>query len=140
MTFRFFHNCDEFLDYYFSAELNDCFTLFIDQIGKDEAYIDDSWISWCLVSLGIEPVALIGYRRDDQFNSVHIASFEVSSNYRGIGLGTMVMKQFIKQYCDRPSVTLYAEDKNESFYENLGFEKEPKNGPYFYRLQVTKNA
>lgn len=133
MTFRFFHNCDEFLNYYFTTGLLDSFTLILEQLEKDDCYVDDSWINWCLASLDTEPVALIGYRRDDEFNSFHITSFEVNSYYRGIGLGTMALRDFIKMYCDRPSVTLYAEPKNDHFYRNLGFEKDSKVSPFFYR-------
>lgn len=139
MNFKFFDSCDDFLQYYFELGLDTQFELFLEQTEKDENYLNDEWITWCAVEYetedGVIPMALIGFREEEEFDSNHISSFEVNINYRSMGFGTMVLKEFIKLYCDKPFVTLYAEPKNNDFYVKLGFEKDPSINKNFYILE-----
>ena len=136
MNFKFFNNCEEFLAYYFEQGLTTCFELVMEQFEKDPCYLDDEWIKWCVAEYetedGIVPMAVIGFRKEDSFNSDHISSFEVNANYRSLGFGTQILTEFIKEYCSSPYITLYAEDKNQCFYIKLGFEKDTDVSPYFY--------
>lgn len=134
MNYKFFNNCDEMLTYYFENGMDTCFSLVLEQIEKDDCYLDDDWIQWCVVEFeegdSVQPLALIGTRRVPcVMNSTHISSFEVNINYRGLGFGKMILKEFMDTYC-KDIVTLYAEDKNRGFYEKLGFVKQTE--PYFY--------
>lgn len=136
MRFNFFNSCDEFIEYYFEQGMQTCFELIMDQFEKDACYLDDEWISWCVAEYetenGVIPMAVIGFRKEESFNSDHISSFEVNINYRQLGFGSLILNDFIKNYCSMPYITLYAEDKNEGFYTRLGFEKDTDVGPYFY--------
>lgn len=141
MNFNFFDSCDDFLRYYFEQGLISQFTLVLSQFEKDECYLDDTWVKWCAVEYetedGVVPMAIIGYREDDEFNSDHIASYEVNINYRSLGFGTLIMNEFIETYCDKPYITLYAEPKNDEFYTKLGFRRDSSVNRYFY---VKENA
>lgn len=136
MNFKFFNNCEEFLAYYFEQGLTTCFELVMEQFEKDPCYLDDEWIKWCVAEYetedGIVPMAVIGFRKEDSFNSDHISSFEVNINYRQLGFGSLILNEFMKEYCSMPYVTLYSEDKNAGFYTKLGFEKDTDVSPYFY--------
>lgn len=136
MRFNFFNSCDEFIEYYFEQGMQTCFKLIMDQFEKDACYLDDEWISWCVAEYetedGVIPMAVIGFRKDESYNSDHISSFEVNINYRQLGFGSLILNDFIKNYCSMPYITLYAEDKNEGFYTKLGFEKDTDVSPYFY--------
>lgn len=129
MNFIFFDSCDDFLKYYFENSLISCFTLVLEQFEKDSCYLDDSWISWCAVEQETddEPIiiALIGFRKDEELKSDHITSFEVNLNYRDLGYGTLVLKEFIDTYCKESRVTLYSAPKNANFYKHLGFSNVP---------------
>lgn len=134
MNYKFFNNCDEMLNYYFENAMDSAFPLVMEQIEKDMCYLNDDWIQWCVVEFEegdtAQPLALIGTRRVPcVMNSTHISSYEVNVNYRGLGFGTMILKEFIDTYCEK-IVTLYAEDKNRNFYEKLGFVRQTE--PYFY--------
>ena len=83
MNYKFFNNCDEMLTYYFENGMDTCFDLVLEQIEKDECYLDDDWIQWCVVEFeegdSVQPLALIGTRRVPcVMNSTHISSFEVN--------------------------------------------------------------
>lgn len=136
MNFKFFNTCEEFLAYYFEQGLTTCFELVMEQFEKDPCYLDDEWIKWCVAEYetedGVVPMAVIGFRKEDSFNSDHISSFEVNANYRSLGFGTQILTEFIKDYCSSPYITLYAEDKNQGFYTKLGFEKDTDVSQYFY--------
>lgn len=136
MRFNFFNSCDEFLEYYFEQGMSTCFELIMDQFEKDTCYLDDEWINWCVAEYetedGVIPMAVIGFRKDESYSSDHISSFEVNVNYRSLGFGSLILNDFIKDYCSMPYITLYAEDKNEGFYTKLGFEKDTDVSPYFY--------
>lgn len=140
MTFRFFKNCDDFLKYYFNNDMNDSFELVREQIEKDQCYLDDNWIQRCVVEYdtnsGIIPIATIGFRKNEDFNSDHITTFEVNRNYKDMGFGSTILKNFIENYCKMPRVTLYAEDKNRNFYEKLGFIKDTSVGKFFYKKEL----
>lgn len=116
MNFKFFNTCEEFLTYYFEQGLTTCFELVMEQFEKDPCYLDDEWIKWCVAEYetedGVVPMAVIGFRKEDSFNSDHISSFEVNINYRRIGFGSLILNEFMQEYCSMPYVTLYAEDKN----------------------------
>lgn len=136
MRFNFFNSCEEFLEYYFEQGMTTCFELVMDQFEKDSWYLDDNWIRWCVAEYetedGVIPMAAIGFRKDESYNSDHISSYEVNANYRDLGFGSLILNDFIKDYCSMPYTTLYAEDKNEGFYTKLGFEKDTDVSPYFY--------
>lgn len=136
MRFNFFNSCEEFLEYYFEQGMTTCFELVMEQFEKDSWYLDDNWIKWCVAEYetedGVIPMAVIGFRKDESYNSDHISSFEVNVNYRNLGFGSLILNDFIKNYCSMPYITLYAEDKNERFYTKLGFEKDTDVSPYFY--------
>lgn len=136
MTYNFFDNCEDFLKYYFEQGCSTCFELIMEQFEKDPCYLDDNWITWCVAEYeteeGVIPMAIIGFRKNDDYNSDHISSFEVNVNYRSLGFGSLILNEFIKEYCSMPYVTLYAEDKNMGFYTKLGFEKDTDVSPYFY--------
>lgn len=136
MRFNFFNSCEEFIEYYFEQGMSTCFELIMDQFEKDACYLDDEWISWCVAEYetedGVVPMAAIGFRKERTYNSDHISSFEVNVNYRDLGFGSLILNDFIKDYCSMPYITLYAEDKNEGFYTKLGFEKDTNVSPYFY--------
>lgn len=136
MRFNFFNSCEEFIEYYFEQGMSTCFELIMDQFEKDPCYLDDEWISWCVAEYetedGVVPMAAIGFRKEGSYNSDHISSFEVNANYRSLGFGSLILNDFMKDYCSMPYTTLYAEDKNEGFYTKLGFEKDANISPYFY--------
>ena len=136
MRFNFFNSCEEFIEYYFEQGMSTCFELIMDQFEKDACYLDDEWISWCVAEYetedGVVPMAVIGFRKEASYNSDHISSFEVNVNYRDLGFGSLILNDFIKDYCSMPYITLYAEDKNAGFYTKLGFEKDTNVSPYFY--------
>lgn len=136
MRFNFFNSCEDFLEYYFEQGMTTCFELVMEQFEKDSWYLDDNWIKWCVAEYetesGVIPMAVIGFRKDDSYNSDHISSFEVNINYRQLGFGSLILNDFIKNYCSMPYITLYAEDKNQGFYTKLGFEKDTDVSPYFY--------
>lgn len=136
MRFNFFNSCDEFIEYYFEQGMQTCFELIMDQFEKDACYLDDEWINWCVAEYetedGVIPMAVIGFRKEESYNSDHISSFEVNISYRGVGFGSLILNDFIKDYCSMPYITLYAEDKNAGFYTKLGFEKDTDVSPYFY--------
>lgn len=131
MNFKFFNSCDEFLDYYFENNMNTSFELVMQQLEKDECYFDDDWIHWIVVEfeeMGQSvPLAVIGVRNQPVLqNSDHISTFEVNINYRDMGFGKMILKEFMDTYC-KDCVTLYAEEKNRPFYEKLGFKNRGNN-------------
>lgn len=136
MNFKFFNTCEEFLTYYFEQGLTTCFELVMEQFEKDPCYLDDEWIKWCVAEYetedGVIPMAIIGFRKEESYNSDHISSFEVNIEYRGLGFGSLILNEFIKEYCSMPYVTLYSEDKNAGFYTKLGFEKDTDVSTYFY--------
>lgn len=136
MNYNFFDSCEDFLKYYFEQGLTTCFELVMEQFEKDPCYLDDNWIKWCAVEYetedGVVPMAIIGFRQNEEYNSDHISSFEVNISYRSMGFGSLILNEFIEEYCSMPYITLYAEDKNQGFYTKLGFERDPEVGCYFY--------
>ena len=94
MNFKFFNNCEEFLAYYFEQGLTTCFELIMEQFEKDPCYLDDEWIKWCVAEYETEdsviPMAIIGFRKEESYNSDHISSFEVNIEYRGLGFGSLI--------------------------------------------------
>lgn len=140
MNFKFFNSCDEFLEYYFQNAMDTSFELVMEQFEKDSCYLNDDWISWCVVEYieddFIFPLAAIGVRKDPIIpNSTHISSFEVNIQYRSLGFGKMIMKEFMDTYCE-DIITLYAEEKNRPFYEKLGFEN--TDGNFYIKDAQTK--
>lgn len=129
MNFKFFNNSEEFVNYYLDNNLDDRFELVVQMIEKDLCYIDDDWIKWCVVEYGgITPLAFIGVRVTSPIDdSVHISAYEINSDFRNLGFGSLVLKEFIKNFCNQPLVSLYAEEKNKNFYQNLGFKNVKDN-------------
>lgn len=136
MNFKFFNSCEDFLSYYFEQGMSTSFELVMEQFEKDPCYLDDNWIKWCVAEFemecGIIPLGVIGFRKNEELNSDHISSFEINIDYRDLGFGSMILNEFIKNYCSMPYITLYAEDKNMGFYTKLGFEKDESISPYLY--------
>lgn len=134
MNFKFFKSCDDFVKYYFSQNMNITFELVLEQFEKDECYLDDTWIKWCVAEFemgdGVIPMGVIGFRKTEE--SDHISSFNVNLNYRRMGFGASILTEFMNNYCSMPYITLYAERKNKLFYEKLGFKEVFKD---YYRKE-----
>lgn len=131
--FTFCKKCNDFKNEFVEQKWGFDFELTNDLLFNKGCYTSDNYHQLVKVNIkGMsEPICIIGIRHEHglKINSDHISLLDVHKDFRGKGLGKEIFSLFISNFCDKPYVTLYAEEKNQGFYEKLGFVKQNK---YFY--------
>lgn len=135
MKIEKFDTFDDFYLYITSGEykLNE-FPLVEEQLSTKECYQDDEWITWYICKdQDDEVIGIIATRKKpDLPNSIHITTLEVANYLRYQGYGSKMLKLFLKAF-DVDFVTLYAEEKNWTFYNKLGFKNSDDNPLYMIK-------
>lgn len=130
MYFLKFDNCNEFFDYFKNNNGEDDFPLVLEQILKDDCYLNDNWIEWYAYTDDSyeddsEICAIIASKKDKSTSVIpdsdHIITLEVNKNLKGKGFGKKALSKFIDRFCTSNTIELYAEKHNWGFYEKLGF-------------------
>lgn len=118
---------DSASDFYDEFDANDklknSFPMTLDYFTRSDCYSDDSFITCYTVdTLDQSFVAIFSIKNQPRKKGyTHISTFEIDKDLHGIGLGTNLLQELIKQY---GKISLMAEEKNWKFYENLGFKKD----------------
>ena len=133
MKVEIYPNNKNFIDNYIDFNGDTLFPMTKDYILRDECYTDDDWIKWVKYSMDDgTPLALIGERLlGEEPDSRHISVYEVNKDYRGLGLGTQVLQDYLQA---NDKWTLYSMPENANFYKILGFSLSTNEGyKNFYR-------
>lgn len=144
MQFHFFKTTENFIDHFFANDGPQFFQLTMNYIEKDLMYITKMmrWVAVYEEAIEEGAPQLIAYMAIKQNEKVfpefeHISVYEIHSEFRGIGYGTEVLKEFINAYTE-DYVSLYADDHNAGFYEYLGFTRVDDEPRLFVLLPETK--
>ncbi len=113
--------------------LKEIFPLSCDMFGKND-YGTETENEFVIDENTGEIVGIIFWERNDGTNPfVVINSFEVNKNYRGKGLGTTILQEFMK---DKEKIFLhYKDEKAKKFYVKNGFREIVNVPKYVYYKQ-----
>ncbi len=104
----------------------------------------DSWFYQRLLRLQVEPFFIgcidsdvVGYvRYEMKFNNCFVVSIAISSNHRGLGLGTLMLQKSIKKIRDEfpdSELKAYIHEDNEvsiQLFSKVGFTPVKKNASF----------
>lgn len=109
---------------------------------KDYMYLNKSEFVWTVVTdtNKNDVVAIYALKTRNPFgfkHCQHLSCFEVNEMYRGLGIGTEVLRRVISQY-KFDNFTLFCEPHNRTFYSYVGFQPmKDKTGLAMFRRADT---